>query len=150
LLRCVAVAGDPAFANAVDYAKAHPDAVTVGAHGAPGVMTDIPDGATVSMLDKGKTGPLIMQSCDAGAQGPNGTMSNVAEVADSGGISRSNAYGCTGSSATASASALYCSGGWVDGNGQPAPAAVRTKYGLHNCNITKEDSSGKWLEGTCD
>jgi len=90
-----------------------------------------------------------MQSCDAGAKGPDGGQSNVAELADEGGIAHSNAYGCTGPSMTANASMLKCDGTWVDGDGKAASDLTRANYGLYNCNITQKDSAGHWLQGNC-
>lgn len=140
---------DPAFKNDIDYAKTHTDATLVGAHGAPGHMTDIPDSATMKQLTKGKTGPLIVDSCYAGAKGSDGGVSNAGALADSAGVSRTNAYGCSGEESTPSSSTLYCDGNWVDGNGKAVPAASLSKYGMHNCKVSKRNSSGAWTQYDC-
>ncbi len=140
---------DPAFKNDIDYAKTHADATLVGAHGSPGHMTDIPDSATMKGLTMGKTGPLIVDSCYAGAKGSDGGISNAAELADSAGVSRTNAYGCSGEESTPSSSTLYCDGTWVDGNGKAVPASSLSKYGMHNCKVKKRNSSGAWTQYDC-
>ncbi len=140
---------DPAFKNDIDYAKAHTDATLVGAHGAPGYMTDIPDNMTMKALTMGKTGPLIVDSCYAGAKDKAGGISNAAELADNAGIPRSNSYGCSGEESTPSSSTLYCDGTWTDGNGKAVSDAQRTKYGMKNCKVSARNSKGAWTKYAC-
>jgi hypothetical protein len=140
---------DPAFQNDIDYANMHKDATLVGAHGSPGHMTDIPDNDTMKSLTMGKTGPLIVDSCYAGAKDSKGGISNAAELADNAGISRTNSYGCTGEESTPNSSTLYCDGQWVDGNGSPVSAANMGKYGMKNCTVKKRNSSGAWVTYSC-
>jgi hypothetical protein len=140
--------GDAAYSQFEPYANAHKDASLVGAHGCEGCMTDVPDSMTLMNITKGKTGPLIMASCDAGAKGPSGD-SNAGLIADSAGIPRTNSYGCTGSSASVDSSQMYCDGSWVDGNGNAVTSAQRGKYGLKNCTITQRNSSGGWVKYNC-
>jgi hypothetical protein len=140
---------DVAFNRDIDYANKHSDATLVGAHGTPGHMTDIPDGKTLKSLTNGKDGPLIVDSCYAGAKGDDGTKSNAAELADNAGLPRSNSYGCVGEETTPNSNTLNCDGGWVDGNGNAVSDSQRQKYGMKNCTVTARNSKGQWIKFSC-
>jgi hypothetical protein len=139
---------DPAFENDKAYADGHPDATLVGAHGAPGEMEDAPDAATMKSLTNGKDGPLVVDSCFAGAK-PDQGDSNAAALADMAGVDRSQAYGCTGEEFTPDDGTLGCAGSWVDGNGDPVPENVRGQYNMQNCDPTR-DEDGNITDVSCD
>jgi Trypsin len=141
--------GDAALINESSYAARHPDATVVSAHGTPGMMADYPDKATVKDINKDRTGPLIAGACYAGTPG-SASPSVASRLAETAGVDRSRAWGCTGTSTTAgNGSSMSCDGSWVDGNGRAVSTSNRTTYGLQNCRVKSRSSSGGWTDYKC-